>query len=155
MRSCIHCPMWSRRRVLKKDQKQLTKKKILLLSLLSGGVGIAFILVGIFVLKHEPTFISPLPFLRSLGFTNDQDIEKKQIESFLRDHSIDYKDVGHFGKTTYVISTKDGGSAYLTKNKDLSDQLSSLQRILSRLTMEGKKFSRLDLRYDKPVIVLQ
>lgn len=155
MRSCIFYPMWSRRRVLKKDQKKLTKKKVLFLSLISGAVGVLCIVIGIFVLEHEPTFISPLPFLRSLGFTSDQDTEKKQIESFLKDHSIDYKDVVPMGKTTYSVRTKEGGTAYLTKNKAIPEQLSSLQRILSRLTMEGKKFSRLDLRYDKPVIVLQ
>ncbi len=147
--------MWSRRRVLKRDQKDLQKKQILLLSLVSGAIGILCIIIGYFVLVHEPTFISPLPFLRSLGLAGDQDTTTSQIKSYLKDHSIDYKDVKASGTTTYVITTNEGGTAFLTKNKDIALQLSSLQRIVSRLTMEDKKFSRLDLRYDKPVIVLQ
>jgi len=122
--------------------------------MISGAVGILRIVIGVVVLRHEPTFITPLPFLRSLGFS-DQDTDKKQIESFLKAHSIDYKDVALSGKTTYTIQLSDGGNAYLATTKGIPEQLSSLQRILSRLTMEGKKFSRLDLRYDKPVIVLQ
>ncbi|CAN5125565.1 hypothetical protein BH09PAT1_BH09PAT1_2640 [soil metagenome] len=147
--------MWPKRRVLKKDQKQLTKKRILLLSMMSGGAGLLFIVIGVVVLRHEPTFISPLPFLRSLGLANDQDGDKKTIETFLKQNTISYKNVTVSGKSTYIIITDGGGTAYLTNTKDISVQLSSLQRILSRLTMEGKKFSRLDLRYDKPVIVLQ
>lgn len=147
--------MWSRRRVLKKDQKQYTKKRILLLSLLSGVIGMVCIGIGYVVLIHEPAFISPLPFLRSLGLASDQDNGQKTIATFLKDHSIDYKDITQSGTSTYIVKTNDGGSVYMTKNKNVPEQLSSLQRIVSRLTMEGKKFSRLDLRYDKPVIVLQ
>ncbi len=149
------CPMWSTRRVLRRDRKQVNKKRILLLSLLSGGVGMICVILGIVVLTHEPAFISPLPFLRSLGLATSSDADKKEIQNFLKTQSIDYKDISLSGKTTYVVRIKDNGNAYITTNKDVSEQLSSLQRIHSRLTMEGKKFTRLDLRYDKPVIVLQ
>jgi hypothetical protein len=41
---------------------------------------------------------------------------------------------------------------FLTRDKDINPQLASLQFILSRLTMEGKGFRSLDLRFDKPII---
>lgn len=147
--------MWSTRRVLKRDRKQVDKKRILLLSLLSGGVGLLCVILGFIVLSREPVFISPLPFLRSLGLATSSDADKKEIQNFLKAQNIDYKDISLSGKTTYIVKVKDNGNAYITTNKDVSEQLSSLQRIHSRLTMEGKKFTRLDLRYDKPVIVLQ
>jgi hypothetical protein len=147
--------MWSTKRVLRRDKKQVNKKRILLLSLLSGGIGVVCVILGMIVLSYEPTFISPLPFLRSLGIASAPDADKKRIETFLKTQNIDYKDISLSGKTTYVVKITDNGNAYITTNKDVSEQLSSLQRIHSRLTMEGKKFTRLDLRYDKPVIVLQ
>jgi cell division septal protein FtsQ len=147
--------MWSTRRVLRRDKKDLNKKRILLISLLLGGVGIFCVVIGIVMISHEPVFISPLPFLRSLGLASSNDTGKKQIETFMKAQNISYKDISLSGKTTYIVKISDNGNAYITTNKDVSEQLSSLQRIHSRLTMEGKKFSRLDLRYDKPVIVLQ
>ncbi len=147
--------MWSTRRVLKRDKKDLNKKRILFISLLFGVVGILFVVLGIVMLSREPVFISPLPFLRSLGFASNSDEAKKQIQTFMKAQNISYKDISLSGKTTYIVTLSDNGNAYITTNKDVSEQLSSLQRIHSRLTMEGKKFTRLDLRYDKPVIVLQ
>ncbi len=147
--------MWSTRRVLRRDKKQLNKKRILLLSILSGLVGVICVILGVIVLSREPVFISPLPFLRSLGLASTNDASKKKIQDFMKAQNIPYKDISLAGKTTYIIKMTENGNAYITTNKDVSEQLSSLQRIHSRLTMEGKKFTRLDLRYDKPVIVLQ
>jgi len=53
----------------------------------------------------------------------------------------------------YEISLTDSGTVLFSSQKDVQSQISSLQFILSRLTMEGRQFSRLDLRFDKPIIV--
>ncbi|HVZ58867.1 MAG TPA: hypothetical protein VG935_03910 [Patescibacteria group bacterium] len=145
--------MWSRKRVLKKDQKKLAKKRILFISCLSGFIGVCLIGVGYIVLVHEPEFTSPLPFIKAtLGANDDQ---TKQIQTFLHEHMIDVEKIQTLSPTIYQITTTDGGVILLTSAKSLSDQLSSLQRITSSLTMEGKKFVRLDLRFAKPIIVLQ
>lgn len=149
------CPMWPRRRVLKKERKQVTKKRILFFSLLSGGVGIMLIAIGIAVLLREPIFTSPIPLLRSFGGSSEKDESTLKIADFLKKQRIEYKAVTPLNKTTYQIKIKENGDVLLSSTGDLSGQLASLQRIVSRLTMEGKKFTRLDLRYDKPVIVLQ
>jgi len=50
------------------------------------------------------------------------------------------------------VELRDGGELILSSKKDLENQLSSLQLILSRLTIEGKKLKKLDFRYDNPVV---
>ncbi|HET9947069.1 MAG TPA: hypothetical protein VFQ63_03330, partial [Patescibacteria group bacterium] len=46
----------------------------------------------------------------------------------------------------------DGKTIIISLNKDIEQQVSSLQLTIRELTMEGKEFHRLDFRYDKPVI---
>jgi len=60
-----------------------------------------------------------------------QDIksEKDSVSFFVQNHQV-------------IISTK----------KSLTEQMSSLQLTIHQLTMEGKDFSGLDFRYDRPVI---
>lgn len=146
--------MWSRKRVLKKERKQYAKKRILFVSFICAGIALFLGIIGFFVLSREPAFISPLPFLRSIGITSDDEI-KSAIEKFLKTNNITYSEINKAGGTTYEIVDAPAKAIYISSEKDLSKQLSSLQRIVSRLTMEGKKYTKLDLRYDKPVIVLQ
>lgn len=40
----------------------------------------------------------------------------------------------------------------LSSEKDIHTQISSLQLTIAHLTIEGKRFHRLDFRFDKPVI---
>lgn len=147
--------MWSRKRILKKEQKKRNKKRILFFSILSALVGILLIGVGIVVLMHEPVFISPLPLKQSFGGSTEEDEIKQSIIRLLKEQKISYTNLKQLSKTTYFLQLKENGDVFLTAEKDISEQLASLQKILSRLTMDGKKFVRLDLRYDKPVIVLQ
>lgn len=144
--------MWSRKRVLKKDKKQLTKKRLLFISVVSGLGGLILMVIGLIVLRHEPVFISPLPFLK---FRNEENDQSKAISKMLEEKGIRTQAVVLTGGSVYEIDLPDQSTVYIDGNKDLSEQLSSLQRIASRLTMEGKKFIRLDLRYAKPVIVLK
>lgn len=147
--------MWSRKRLLKKEKKQYTKKRILLLSFLSGGFGVILIGIGYIVLTQEPVFMSPLPLFSAFGGSDDKDISKETIIQYLKNQQISYSHLKQPGKTIYQVTLVNNGDVFLTTEKDIPEQLASLQRIVSRLTMEGKKFSRLDLRYDKPIIVLE
>lgn len=56
-------------------------------------------------------------------------------------------------KEGYLITLDGGKTVLFSSKKDVQSQISSLQFIVSRLTMEGRQFSRLDLRFDKPIIV--
>jgi hypothetical protein len=75
------------------------------------------------------------------------------LEKLLKEQKISYTKISKAPDETYIITLNDDEEALVTFKKDIHQQISSLQFILSRLTMEGKQFTRLDLRFDKPVIV--
>jgi cell division septal protein FtsQ len=56
---------------------------------------------------------------------------------------------------SYILTLQDGGKVTFSSQKDIMTQIASLQYILSHLTMEGRQFSSLDLRFDQPVIVIK
>ncbi|GIW61597.1 MAG: hypothetical protein KatS3mg089_0449 [Patescibacteria group bacterium] len=147
--------MFSRKRLLKKEKKQLTKRRLLFTSIVLGVLGVGCIVVGTIMLLHEPLFISPLPVVGSPLPSNEDQYFKKTIQTKLKEYAIPYESISIPRKSLFIIKLSDGGEVVLTSRKDLIPQLSSLQVIYSRLTMEGKKFRRLDMRYDKPIILLQ
>lgn len=147
--------MWSRKRVLKKNRRQVNKKKILYASIVLAVLGISLIGIGVVVLAHEPLFTSPLPLFTSSDKSPDTANAQGVIEQFLKKQNIAYTSVTQESAHVYEVEIQDDGVVYLSSDHDLSEQLSSLQAILSRLTMEGKRFVRLDMRYDRPVIVLR
>jgi hypothetical protein len=53
---------------------------------------------------------------------------------------------------SFIVKFNDGGEVILSSKKDIGSQLSSLQLILSSLTIEGKKLKVLDFRFDNPVV---
>ena len=59
------------------------------------------------------------------------------------------------GNDSYILTLQDGGKVTFSSQKDIMTQIASLQYILSHLTMEGRQFSSLDLRFDQPVIVIK
>lgn len=56
---------------------------------------------------------------------------------------------------SYEVILSDGTSVLFSGNKPISLQISSLQLILSHFTIEGKKVSRVDFEFDKPVVTAQ
>ena len=99
-------------------------------------------------------YISPLSKKFSLNQAEKKDKNISQIDTFFREHHIEFSEISS-SNSAYTITLKNGEYVILSSQKDLKAQLSSLQYILPRLTMEGKLFTRLDLRFDKPVIVFK
>lgn len=58
-----------------------------------------------------------------------------------------------FGRWSVEVTFKEGFTAVFSSHRDLVFQLDSLQFILNRTKIEGKLPERVDLRFDKPVIV--
>ncbi len=56
--------------------------------------------------------------------------------------------------SSFLVVLTDKEEVIFSSKKDLQSQIASLQLITKRLTIEGKRFKRLDFRYDKPVIEL-
>jgi hypothetical protein len=108
----------------------------------------------IFIEKQKPLFISPLPALRALAAGSTDDQQADTIKKALQDKSIVYSSV-EIKDSVYIITLENGEKVTLSAKKDIITQISSLQFVLSRLTMEGRQFRTLDLQYDKPIIVFK
>lgn len=123
-------------------------------------IGILCLIIGIFfagfmlLLRKSDVLIRPIPegpFSQVLG---SSDGTVKQIEKALKEQKIAYKEVKKASEASHKVILSSGEEVLLSDTKDLGSQLSSLQVIISRLTMEGKRFSKLDLRFDRPAIML-
>lgn len=156
-----------RKKLLKSSNKQPIKKNnrrtrnrirklsflLIPLSIILSGICIWLILI-LLNLIHKPLYISPLTD-RILHVSNHQDQFKYDLQAALQDKKIFYSNLKQTSSNFYEIRLANSEIAIVSSQKDLNTQISSLQYILSRLTMEGKQFSRLDLSFDKPVIVLK
>jgi hypothetical protein len=78
---------------------------------------------------------------------------RNQINDLLQKSGIPFASVENGNDSTYLVNLKDGGQVIIAQDKNVQNQISSLQLILSRLTIEGKRFKSLDFRYDKPVVL--
>ena len=79
----------------------------------------------------------------------------EDIESMLKKNNIPFVNISSFSNEAFIVKLTQGEEVIFSLRKSLDLQISSLQLILSRLTIEGKRFSRLDLRFDKPVVTLR
>ncbi len=96
------------------------------------------------IISKHIFFISPLA---------QGKISKEQsLEELLYKNNIQFTKVEVATDSSHIIFLKDQGMVYFDSGKSWQSQISSLQLILSRLTIEGKKFKKLDLRFDKPII---
>ena len=145
--------MFQRKRVLKKH-KQKQQIKLWLFA------GIALIVIlGVVVFSwwimytHRDLYVSPLSSLEAFNIPTESERNVALVEKLLRKEKIAYDSVSVSGSSMIVILERET-EVILSQKKDIAEQISSLQYILSRLTMEGKLFSRLDLRFEKPVVVL-
>jgi hypothetical protein len=99
-----------------------------------------------FALPKKELYLSPMA--KQLSAQNHNN-----LESELEKYNIPVNTVDVASDSSYLISLKDGSQVIVSPTKNIDNQISSLQLILSRLTIEGKRFRLLDFRYDKPVIV--
>ena len=92
-----------------------------------------------------------MPFIN----TSDDENYKTNLEKALKEKKIDYEAVNNLKDGSCIIKLTDGSLVILSSQKDVNTEISSLQFILKRLTMEGKEFTKLDLRFEKPVITFK
>ncbi len=133
---------------LKKIKRKLFKKLpyFLFSSLLIFSFAAAAIFFAKNIISKHNFFVSPLA---------QGKVEKEgSLEALLYKNNIQFSKVqtaSDSANLSYIVFLRDQGEVYLG-SKNLPSQISSLQLILSRLTIEGKKFKKLDLRFDKPII---
>ncbi len=105
--------------------------------------------------RNKKLFVSPLPHTRLPIVELLGDKDTGQLERELAKKGVDFESIVISSDSGYIVQLKTGEEVLMSKTRSLDEQFSSLQVILPRLTMEGKRFTRLDLRFDKPVIVFK
>jgi hypothetical protein len=112
--------------------------------------------VGLYAMKKLPhqRYISPLPSVQAYTMPSPDDKTLSSLKKGLTDKNFQYTSITA-KDGNYIIKMADGAEVTFDGKKDIMWQISSLQYIVQHLTMEGKLFSRLDLRFEKPVIVLK
>ncbi len=136
----------------RKNKKTAKKRKIKVFS----GLFVFFLVFGsglyLYISRiNKPLYISPLP--RSVLGSESSDYDKMH-SAITNGFKALRLDIDNISQTNdgYIIVLKNKSHIILSKSRDITSQISSLQFILTRLTMEGKLFTQLDLRFDKPVI---
>ncbi|MGH7245663.1 MAG: hypothetical protein ACREGI_01870 [Candidatus Levyibacteriota bacterium] len=76
----------------------------------------------------------------------------EQIARLCQKHGIQTVTIKVPDSSTIDIVLSNNQEAILTTKKDLEMQIASLQLTISRLTIEGKTFRRIDFRFDRPVV---
>lgn len=132
--------------VTKKEKKNASKKRLGILLIFAGLLALNFTLIyAAFFQKPEP-IISPL--------SRNQASSTGIIENKLKEYKIEYNLLSTQKDLNYLVKLKSGGEVVIDPGKNIDQQLSSLQLILSQLKIEGKTLKRLDFRFEKPIITL-
>lgn len=147
---------------MEKKQKLPRKQKRLARKIIIISLAIAGLLIGagagaygfIYYKMNQPLYLSPLASAEFIKSTqNDAPVE--QLRKGLQDAEIKFNDVKRSENATFTVTLESGSDVIFSSKKGIPSQIASLQYILSHLTMEDRQFKRLDLRYDKPIIVFK
>jgi len=82
----------------------------------------------------------------------EDNISAKQVERLFREKNILFSHVLVLSDSSYSVSIPNNGLVRLSSQKNINKQMSSLQRILRELTIEGKQFKIIDFRFEEPII---
>ena len=136
--------MLPRKILTKKQKKEISRKKLAIVLIITGLFIVAILLSYVAFLEKDPVYLSPL--------SKDQTSVSSTIKKSLKEKKIEYVSLQTSKELNYVIKFDKDSEAIIDPKKDIDQQLSSLQLILSALKIEGKTFKRLDFRYQKPII---
>jgi hypothetical protein len=147
--------MFTNKRKLRRRSLRLQKKSLIIIAgiVLFVGLGSGFTLY--FLTIHRQLYVSPIASACKdisvcLGSSSTED-RINTIKKLLSDKQISFSSITN-ANGAYTVTLPDGSQVLFSGSKDLQLQISSLQYITSRLTMEGRQFKKLDLRFDKPVM---
>lgn len=115
------------------------------------------LLAARYLIFDKSSFISPVPGVLSVKGQKIvvKNIDGNNFETIFKKSGINYSYILYSSDFSYVVKLESGEEIMFSAKKDIQTQVSSLQLILSRLKIEGKRFLRLDMRFDKPVIVFE
>ncbi len=145
--------MWQRKRKVKLRRQTQKKHRFTLPIILA----VIVLLIGsmiyaVFYLLNKPLFVSPVGILTMNHPEPQEQKSVDRVKHLLKQNKIAFKSIKLSSQNTVIISLRDQGEVILNSKGNIEAQISSLQYILTRLTMEGKRFSRLDMEFNKPII---
>lgn len=82
---------------------------------------------------------------------HDKNSPVYSIEEELQFAGIKFEKVSQNSDSSITTNLHNGAVVIFSSKKNFSGQIASLQLMLSRLTIEGKKLKQLDFRYANPV----
>jgi hypothetical protein len=129
----------------KHKRKFLSKIPYIFFGLLLVTIFLIFVSVVSYILSSKVRVLSPI--------ATSSTYKNGSLEGELQKNNIQFSKIEVATDSSYLIFLKDDGLVQMSKDKSFSDQITSLQLISSRLTIEGRKFKRLDLRFNEPIIV--
>lgn len=145
--------MFTSRRSAKLQKKSRKKSPLLFLLILLLLLSPAFFYALAYQFYFQPVILNPLSEKTFLHASSDElsplRDELQAIHVVPSSLSVSSDSAG------FQVRLSGGEEILFSREKNLHDQVASLQLILSRLTIEGKAVKRLDLRFDKPVIELK
>lgn len=132
---------------LERKKRKIAKKIILFIILLIFLFSLFFLLLRF----NKASFVSPIP--RGIfTFNKDTNPKLKTVKDLLKKTNIEYLSLISLDSSSFLLILKNNEEVILSSKKELSQQISSLQLIITRSTIEDKHIRRLDFRFDRPVI---
>lgn len=110
---------------------------------------ILLILSALLLYKLPAFTILNKPIISPLG--QNKPSRASSLEVLLKKANVPFSSVTS-SSDSYIITLLGGGKVIVSSKKDLTLQISSLQLMLNRLTIEGKRIKSLDFRFDKAII---
>jgi len=124
------------------------KKKRLIIFVL-----VTLFLIALIILFFLPRLTKKTLFISPVTRNSSQDARK--VETLLLNAQIAFVSVTLEADSTYKVVLQNGGEVILSLRKNIEKQIASLQPILKQLTIDGKKFNRIDFRFDKALVVYE
>lgn len=145
-----------KKKELPRKRKRFLKRVLFFSSLLGvvAIIGVGMLAYCYFFKEQKPSF-SPQLTMKTVVQAKQEDAFQSQLKQALEKNNLEYSTITPEKDGTYKVVLTKGGIVTFSSQKDIITQIASLQYILSHLTMEGKLFSQLDLRFEKPVIKLR
>ncbi|EKD85931.1 MAG: hypothetical protein ACD_37C00574G0002 [uncultured bacterium] len=136
--------MLPRKTITKRQKKEASKKKLGTVLVFIGLFMIALSLFFTAYLEKKPKPLSPL--------SKNQKSVNTAVEESLKKKNISFQSIDTANDLSIVVKLDKNKEVVIDPDKDIGEQLSSLQLIIAQLKIEGKSFKRLDFRYQKPII---
>ncbi len=109
-----------------------------------------FIILSAFLhYKLPPLSFFDRPIISPLG--QGESPQGSNLKALLKKKNIPFTSI-RYSSDYYSLTLADGGEVFVSSKKDLTLQINSLQLMLNRLTIEGKRIKSLDFRFDKAII---